>query len=538
MNKIEANLVDIISTEIFPARLFWEEGRICKIEKINKKMKNCLIPGFVDAHIHIESSLLTPVEFGKKAVQHGTVAVVADPHEIANVLGIEGVKFMIENGKRSPLKFFWGAPSCVPATTFETSGAELGQAEIEELLKMNEITHLSEMMNYPGVIFGDEIVLKKIEIAKKLYKPIDGHAPGLSGEDLKKYVKAGISTDHECFTQQEALEKLALGMKILIREGSASKEFDELIPIAKNNFNNCLFCSDDLHPHDLQKGHINLLVKRALKSGLDIFKVLKMASQNPAKHYKLEIGLLQIGDPADFLVVDDLQNLHILETYIDGEPTIEYTDDQFAVETKNKFNTKPKTIEDFQIPAKTGKIRIIEAKDRRLITGSKLVKPLIRNGFAVADPKRDLLKIAVVNRYQNVKPALGFIHGFGLKSGAIASSVAHDSHNIIAIGVDDNSVLKAVNTLIANKGGICTVDADSAEILPLPIAGIISDKSCTEVAEKYEILEEKAKDLGCKLTAPFMTMSFMALLVIPELKMSDKGLFDGTKFEFVDLWID
>ncbi|MCF7794509.1 MAG: adenine deaminase [Candidatus Cloacimonetes bacterium] len=539
MKTIQANLVDIISKTIFPAKLYWQDGRILKIEKLQKEVKKFLIPGFIDAHIHIESTMLTAQEFGRNAFQHGTVAVVADPHEIANVLGIDGVKFMIENGRKSPLKFFFGAPSCVPATPFETSGAELGPSEIEELLRMEEITHLGEMMNYPGVISEDKTVVKKLALARKYHKPIDGHAPGLLGKNLKIYVQHGITTEHECTTKDEALEKLEDGIKVIIREGSASKNYNELIPIAREHYQNCMFCCDDLHPQDLQKRHIDWHVKNAIRSGLDIFQVLQMACLNPVKHYKLDVGLLQVGDPADFLLVEDFQEIKILENYIDGKPTLQESETQEPpkINIKNNFQINEIKEEDFAVPARNGKLRVIKALDGFVLTESEIMKPKIEKGLTVADIDRDLLKIAVVNRYQNTKPVVGFITGFGLKKGAIASSIAHDSHNIVAVGTDDRSITKAVNLIIRNKGGICAVDKNSAEILSLPIAGIISDKSCQEVAEKHELLEQKAKELGSTLSAPFMTLSFMALLVIPKLKMSDKGLFDGEKFEFVDLWI-
>jgi len=537
MKSIKGKLVDIIGKQIFPAELFWENGRIRKIETLQQEVKNFLLPGFIDAHIHLESSMLTPQEFARNALKHGTVAVVADPHEIANVLGMEGVKFMIEDGRKSPLKFFFGAPSCVPATVFETSGATLGADKIEELLKMTEITHLGEMMNYPGVIYLDEIVLQKLALAKKYHKPIDGHAPGLSGENLQKYAAHGIGTEHECTTKEEALEKLATGIEIIIREGSASKNFNELISIAKEHYQNCMFCCDDLHPQDLQQRHIDWHVKHALQSGLDIFQVLQMASLNPIKHYNLNVGLLQTGDPADFLVVENLTDLHILETYIEGKPVTSIGKAPNIDSIQNSFHTNLKHAMDFCIPAQAGKVRVVEALDGLVLTKMIIAEPPVKDGFAVADPSRDLLKIAVVNRYQNAAPAVGFVSGFGLKKGAIASSVAHDSHNIVVVGTDDTVMAKAVNQIIQNKGGICAVDADSEEILPLPIAGIMSDKSCEEVAARYAVLEEKVKTMGSPLKSPFMTLSFLALLVIPQLKMSDKGLFDGDKFEFTDLWV-
>jgi adenine deaminase len=540
IEQITGNIVDIIAERIFSGIITITANKITKIEETSENFENFIIPGFIDAHVHVESSMLTPVEFARAALLHGTVAVVTDPHEIANVIGLDGVNFMIENGERSPLKFYFSAPSCVPTTPFETSGAKVGIAELDELLQRDEIKYLGEFMNYPGVIYEDEEVKAKLDLAKKYSKKIDGHAPELSGEELKKYVAAGITTDHECLTSNEALEKIKLGMKILIREGSACKDFDNLISIAQEHSKDCMFCCDDLHPNDLLKGHINLIVKRALKSGLDLFKVLQMACLNPVKHYGLDVGMLRVGNPADFLIVDDLENLNIIDSYVDGQKIVE--DGKLNLPDSNmshinNFHTSLKVKEDFGILGKEGKIKVIVAEDGIVATRSISVKPLVKDGNVISDIDRDLLKIAVVNRYQDAPPALGFIQGFGLKKGAIASSVAHDSHNIIVIGADDKSIVNAVNTIIENKGGICVVENGWTEILPLPIAGIISDKNCPKVACKYEQLEAKAKELGSKLSAPFMTLSFMALLVIPELKMSDKGLFDGTKFEFVDLWV-
>ena len=538
--QIKGNIVDIVSERIFPGIITIMENKISKIEECSEDFDSYIIPGFIDAHVHVESSMLTPVEFARTAILHGTVAVVTDPHEIANVLGIAGVNFMIENGKISPMKFYFSAPSCVPATPFETSGAKLGIAELDELLQRDEIKYLGEFMNYPGVIHDDEEVNAKLALAKKYHKKTDGHAPELTGNELKKYAAAGISTDHECLTSKEALEKIKLGMKILIREGSACKDFDNLIEIAHKKWHDCMFCCDDLHPNDLLNGHINMIVKKALAAGLDIFKVLQMATLNPVRHYGLEVGLLQEGDPADFLIVDDLQNLNVINSYIDGQKIVENGKPNLPESTTshiNNFHTSIKSEMNFEIAEQDGKIKIIIAEDGNVATRSTSVKPLVRDGKVISDVDRDLLKIAVVNRYQDTPPALGFIRGFGLKKGSIASSVAHDSHNIIVIGADDESITKAVNKIIENKGGICVVENGWTEILPLPIAGIISDKTCTEVAKQYETLEAKAKELGCKLNAPFMTLSFMALLVIPELKMSDKGLFDGNNFEFVDLWV-
>jgi len=535
--SISGNIVDVLNSIIFPGTLTISNGKIIKIQAENKKLKNYIIPGFIDSHIHIESSMLTPSEFARIAVIHGTVAVVSDPHEIANVLGLEGIKFMVDDSRRVPLKFYFGASSCVPATDFETSGAVLNSEKVEELLKLDEIKYLSEVMNFPGVINKESDLMRKIEIAKKYGKPIDGHAPGLRGSDLKKYISAGITTDHESITKEEALEKLSLGMKILIRQCTVAQNFDELIPIIKDHPDKCMLCSDDKHPDILVKGHINELVKKAKKFGL--MKALKAACVNPVLHYGLDVGLLQQGDSADFLVVDNLNDLNILKTFISGEVVAE--NGKSLIPRKNptilnKFNAKKRKPEDFVLPSKKGKINVIQAVNNQLITKRLILEPKVEKGNLVSDVKRDILKIAVVNRYFEAKVALGFVNNFGLKTGAIASSVAHDSHNIIAVGTSDNDICRAVNLIIENKGGICVVSSQKEKILPLSIAGIISDQDYLTVAKKYSEIDAMAKALGSNLDTPLMTLSFMALLVIPELKLSDRGLFDGEKFEFADVF--
>jgi len=541
--SLSGNIVDVLNSIIFPGTLSISNGKITKIQKDNNKYNNYIIPGFIDSHIHIESSMLCPSEFARIAVTHGTVAVVSDPHEIANVLGIDGVKYMIEDATRVPLKFYFGAPSCVPATEFETNGAVLDSEKVEELLKMDEIKYLSEVMNFPGVINEDAEIMKKIKAAKKLGKPIDGHAPGLSGKDLKKYLAAGISTDHECYSYEEAEEKIKLGMKILIREGSAAKNFEGLIPLIQKYPDKCMFCSDDKHPDDLLKSHINELVKRAIGKGFVLMNVLQIACANPVEHYKLDVGLLQKGDDADFLIIDNLKNFNILKTYIKGELVAENGITLIPKQKPiiiNNFKVEKKKPEDFILPFKKGKIKIIEALDGQLITNKSIEILKVENGNIVSrniisNIKRDILKITVVNRYKNTKPAIGFINNFGLKKGGIASSVAHDSHNIIAVGISDELLKKAVNLIIENKGGICAVSNEKEMILSLPIAGIISNEDYQTVAGKYSQLDKKAKDFGSKLLSPFMTLSFMALLVIPKLKLSDRGLFDGEKFEFIEI---
>ena len=484
---------------------------------------------------------MPPSEFARIALAHGTVAAVCDPHEIANVLGIRGVQYMMENAAQVPMKFYFSAPSCVPATPFETSGAQLTLEDTQTLLDMPQIKFLGEMMNFPGVIFDDPDILKKLEMAKARHKAIDGHSPGLRGDDLQKYISAGITTDHECFTMEEALEKLSLGMKILIREGSAVRNFDDLIPIAHEHYRDCMFCSDDKHPDDLLKGHINDLVKRALDTGLEQMKVLQIACINPVRHYGLEVGCLQKGDSADFLVIDDFDGLRIRQTVINGEIVAE--NGRTLLPRKpagivNRFAATPKNPQDFSVPDQKRAVNIMDVIDGQLITQKSRDTLEAENGHLKSNIEKDILKIAVVNRYEDLKPAVGFVRNFGLKHGAISGSIAHDSHNIIVVGTSDEDICSAVNLIIANQGGICAVCGakNVREILPLPIAGLMSDEDFETVANQYTRLDTLAKEMGSTLHAPFMTLSFMALLVIPEIKLSDKGLFDGTRFEFMDLF--
>lgn len=536
--QIQGQIVDIQNRRIYSGEITVENEKIISIIEKEHNVKSYIMPGFIDAHIHIESSMLVPSEFAKIAVLHGTVATISDPHEIANVLGASGVHYMIENSKKVPLKIYFGAPSCVPATTFESAGATIDSDGIKELLASPDIYYLAEKMNYPGVLLDDEEVLKKIEWAKHFNKPVDGHAPGLRGEAIQKYIAAGISTDHECFTFEEAQEKLSLGMKVIIREGSAAKNFDALIDLLPENYDTIMFCSDDKHPDDLIVNHINALCVRAVAKGIDVFKVLQAACVNPVHHYKIDVGLLQENDAADFIVVEDLIDFKVLQTYINGELVSENGNSfikEVSFETPNNFNISPKEISDFAVTGSSSKIRVIEALEGQLITNELHYKPLIIDGKIVSDTDNDILKMAVVNRYQEAKPAIGFIKNFGLKKGAIASSVAHDGHNIVAVGTSDEEICKAVNLIIKNKGGVCAVNGSESKILPLPIAGIMSDKNGWEAGKLYQEVDSMAKELGSTLKAPFMTLSFMALLVIPDLKLSDKGLFSGKTFSFVDL---
>ncbi len=535
-----ANLIDVFNETIYAAEVVIENGIIAKISKTDKEVKDYILPGFTDAHIHIESSMLVPSEFARLAVLHGTVATVSDPHEIANVMGVEGVNYMIENGNQVPFYFNFGAPSCVPATVFETAGASINAREIDSLLARPEVKYLTEMMNYPGVLFKDEEVLKKIAHAKKHGKPVDGHAPGLKGEEAIQYIEAGITTDHECFTYEEALHKVKHGMKILIREGSAAKNFEALIPLLQEFPDKVLFCSDDKHPNDLVEGHINELVKRSLAKGIDLFKVLRAACLNPVLHYGLEHGLLREGDTADFIKIDSIENFNILQTYIGGKLVAENGKsfiEKVNATIINNFHCKEKDITDFTVKALGEKVKVIEALDGQLITQTVIENTTIQNGNAVSNVEKDILKITVVNRYEEVPPALAFIKNFGLKNGAIASCVGHDSHNIIVVGTNDEDICQAVNLIIQNKGGLSLSNGTQQIVLPLPVAGILTNADAYEVAELYTEIDAAAKTLGTKLHAPFMTLSFMALLVIPQLKLSDKGLFDGSKFEFVELFV-
>jgi adenine deaminase len=539
--EISGNIVDISNQDIFSGTIKIEKGKITEITRDNGEYKNYLISGFIDAHVHIESSMLTPSEFARIAVVHGTVAIVTDPHEIANVLGIDGIYYMLDNASKVPLKFCFGAPSCVPASPFETTGNSLDKKDIGKLLQNPRIGFLAEVMNYPGVINNDPEVVTKIDIAKKYSKPVDGHAPGLSGEALEKYVSAGISTDHECFSIEEAREKVNLGMKILIREGSAARNFDELQPLLEGYWESCMLCSDDKHPDDLVKGHINLMAKRAIAKGIDPLKVLSAASLNPVSHYNLDVGLLRVGDPADFLVVDSLEELNVLSTYVNGVEVAKNGNSlvsRIKPKIKNNFNIGPTKPSDFAVKSKGEMINVIVAVEGQLVTEKSKEKPKVSNGYAVSDVDRDILKIVVVNRYKEAKPSVAFIKNFGLKEGAIASSVAHDSHNIIAVGVSDEDICRAVNLIVKNKGGISAVGKNKEDVLPLPIAGIISDKEYSWVAKKYTEMKKTAKLLGSKLKAPYMTLSFMALPVIPRLKLSDKGLFDSEKNKFIDLFVN
>lgn len=557
--KITGNIVDLFKKQIFYGEVNVQDGKITSISQLpagnyQQLAVNYILPGFIDSHVHIESSMLVPSEFAKLAVVHGTVGTISDPHEIANVCGMAGVEYMIANGKTVPFKFHFGAPSCVPATVFETAGAALNVQEVEVLMQNEDIYYLSEVMNFPGVLNNDAEVMQKIAAAKKHHKPVDGHAPGLRDEAAKKYIATSpnpsegetlrpheivISTDHECFTKEEALDKLKYGMKILIREGSAAKNFEALIELMHEHYAMMMFCSDDKHPDSLAEGHINQLCARAVAKGIDVFKVLQAACINPVLHYKMKVGLLRSGDAADFIVVEDLINFKVLQTYVDG--VLVAAGGKSAINKEqcaiiNNFNCTPKSISDFRFGVSDfgESIYAIEALDGQLITKKITCSPPVKNGCYESDITNDILKMVVVNRYRNAQVAKSFIKNFGLQQGAIASSVAHDSHNVVAVGVDDESICKAVNLVIKEKGGVSAMGNSKQMVLALPVAGLMSNEDGYIVAEKYTAIDKMVKEeLGSTLTAPFMTLSFMALLVIPHLKLSDMGLFDGDKFELI-----
>ncbi|MEI8085361.1 MAG: adenine deaminase [Paludibacter sp.] len=540
MTTISGYIVDVINRKIYKGILHIKNSKIIDIEPAEDVENQYIIPGLVDAHIHIESSMMIPTEFTRYSLIHGTVACVCDPHEIANVCGIDGVNYMIDNAKQSPMKFYFGAPSCVPSTSFETSGAILDAAEVEKLLQRDDIHFLSEMMNFPGVIHKNKQVHLKLDAAKRLGKPIDGHAPGLMGDDLTKYAAGGITTDHECMTIAEAEEKITLGMKVLIREGSAAKNFDDLLPLLTNNAANIMFCSDDKHPDDLLKnGHINALVKRAVAKGYDVMDMLRACSLNPILHYKLDVGLLQKGDAADFSIVNNLTDFEIKATYIHGEKVSENGELSFPrfvpTELINQFNAQKITKEQVRVTPSGSKLKVIKVDDGQLFTHAVFCKPKIENDNVVSDIENDVLKLVVYNRYQPSTPAVGFIHNIGLKRGALASTVSHDSHNIVAVGTSDEEIVSAINQIIDSKGGILACNGEKTCLLSLPVGGLMSDADGAAIAQKYEEVDAMAKELGSTLRAPFMTVAFMSLVVIPELKLSDKGLFDVKTFSFTNL---
>jgi adenine deaminase len=542
MKQVEGNIIDIHRRVIYGGIVYFNDKGIDRIEEKEGLFDKYILPGLIDSHVHIESSMLVPSGFSRLVVPRGTIGVVTDPHEIGNVLGVQGVEYMIEESKNTPLKCFFGAPSCVPATPLESSGAVIDSSQIEELLDKPEVIALSEMMNYPGVINGDEEVVAKIRAAYNRNLPVDGHAPGIRGEGLKKYAEAGISTDHECFELDEALEKIEKGIKIQIRQGSAAKNFDALADLFESHPDQLMLCTDDSHPDELIKnGHIDKLIRLGLDKKIDLFKLLRAASLIPAQHYHLPIGLLREGDPADFIVIDNPKSFNILATYIDGVKVFDKKEGVlFAkrnVQIINQFKEHFVSEEDIKVkvPSGSSKAKVIKCFEGELVTDTLWVD-VAGKEVMNSDTQKDILKIVVVDRYQSKPVSVGFIYGFGLKRGALASSVAHDSHNVVAVGVEDSEIVKAINLVMKHKGGLTVVDKELQEVLPLPVAGLMSDEGGEVVAGKYNGLERLAIEMGSKLNAPFMTLSFMSLLVIPKLKLGDKGLFDGEKFEFTSVF--
>jgi len=540
--EISGKIVDVIQRKIFPGKIMIGNGRIKRVIPAKKVPEQFILPGCIDAHVHIESSMLTPQQFARLAIRQGTVGVVTDPHEIANVLGVEGIRYMMKDAEKTPMKIKFGIPSCVPATSFETSGAVVGAEEIEIMFKEREDLHLAEMMNYPGVIYDDPEVMKKIAVARKYHRIIDGHAPGVRGKELKKYIDAGITTDHECSDLAEAEEKIHGGMKILIREGSAAKNFETLMPLIDTYPEELMFCTDDSHPDDLAEKHILDMVRRAVNKGYNLWNVLRVATVNPVRFYGLRVGLLQPGDEADFIICNNLKQWKLLAVFLGGQKVfdgVHVLTEKMESPVVNRFDASPVREEDIRVKAIPDKnIRVIMAQEGNLLTGEKIEMPLVKNGLVVSDPGRDILKIVVMNRYnEKVPPEVGFISGFGLQHGALASSIAHDSHNLIAIGTDDREIVHALNGVIREKGGIAVSRGDNIMVLPLPVAGLMSVEEGGIVVKKYQDINNIAKLTGTSLRAPFMTLSFMALLVIPELKIGDRGLFDVRKFGFTDLFV-
>ncbi len=540
INCVKGNIVNVFTKEIYPAKVFFRKGIIKCVEPIEEELNGFLLPGFIDSHVHVESSMLCPSRFAEAVVCHGTTAIVTDPHEIANVLGLKGVYYMFKDAAKAPLRFFFCAPSCVPATPYETSGAKLGAREVEELLKDERVVALAEVMNFPGVITGNEELLRKIEVAKGLGKAVDGHCPLLTGKDLCKYIEAGVSTDHECTIKSEAREKERLGMKIMLREGASAKNMENLIEIAKKTPERCFLVSDDLQPEDLLKGHVDHLLRKAVSLGVDPVEAIRMVTLNPATHYGLPCGAIAPSKLADFVEVTDLKGFQVLNVWVNGKKVVVNGKTMFRVRPRkleSTFRVKEKRASDLSIKSRNSfeRVRVIEVMETELLTNEFEATLKVVGGFVKADIEQDVLHISIVERYGHGNVANGFVKGFGLKKGAMASSVAHDSHNIVAVGTTPENLLIAVNTVIKHQGGICVYDEKQTHVLPLSIAGLMSTEPAHVVAKKHKNLINHARKIGCKLPSPFSTLSFMTLLVIPNLKISDRGLFDSKNFKFVSV---
>lgn len=564
---VEGNLVNVITKEIYKATIGIKNGKIVYVgDGENNGLKNevnskkilhtnkFLLPSFIDSHIHIESSTLIPSEFAKLAVKHGTCAVITDPHEIANVLGVEGIKFMIENSKDTPIEIYFNIPSCVPAAEgFETS-EKINIEDTKQLKKNKRILGLAEVMNFPGVINCNPEIIKKIKLFNSKNFVIDGHSPNLKGNLLNAYVLF-IRSDHESMNYGEAIEKLRKGMYLMIREGSAAKNLDVLKDIIKNKIStdNCMLCCDDIHADELNERHIDLLIKKAIEMGMDAVDAIRMATINPANYFNLKnLGAIAIGRNANITIVNDLKDFKVDTVIFKGKVVV--SNGKFILRTKqrkisekftNTIKIRKFCIDNLKIKArkKKGKekVRVIKAINGKIFTEERIEEISIKDGFLTEDTRRDILKIVVVDRHKGENFCVGFVKNFGIKSGAIASSISHDAHNVIAVGSDDVSFIKAISEIDKIQGGIVVVcknkdNEDKIYSLPLRIAGLMSDNT-EEVLKNTDVLKKKAKEIGCKLNEPFMTLSFLTLSVIPELKITDKGLVDVRDFKFVDLII-
>lgn len=535
---IKGNILNVFTDEIYPGEIKIEHGIIESIKEVNADFNDIIVPGFIDAHIHIESSMLTPSRFAEIALRHGTTSVIADPHEIANVMGMDGIDYMIDDAKKTPLKYYFTAPSCVPATKFEKSGATISPNIIDNLLSRPEFVALGEVMDYNAVISNEKSILEKIKIAKKYHKPIDGHAPLLSGKNLQKYVKHGVITDHESTTKKEVAEKKRMGMKIMIREGSESKMLEKLI------YSNCDFIvSADLKPEDLINGHLDKCLRKAVDYGMDPYEAIKLVTINPAEHYNLNAGSISPGKSADLVFIDNLRDFTVKRVVINGNTIFKKQKLLFRANprpidtTLHVSLTKP---EDFDLKAqnpahKSATVNLINVSDNTIITKQSSAKLSIQKKTIIPSVFEDILKISVVDRYGGNTISNGFVKGFGIKNGAIASSVSHDSHNIIVVGTNSEYMSRATNHLIENKGGLAAISNQAKLDVTLPIAGLMSDKPAKVVANNSAKLNELVSNMGCELSSPFTSLSFMALPVVPEVKMTTNGLFNVNTHQFIDI---
>lgn len=546
-----ANIVNVLSEEIHEADIAIADGIIAGIGENYHGEKEINIngafvtPSFIDGHVHLESSMMLPKEFAKAVLPAGTTTVIIDPHEIANVFGLHGISFMHEAVKNLPMDVYTMLPSCVPATPFETSGFDLNSYDLSLLIDKPWVLGIAEMMNFPGVLNLDKNVMAKLELAKQKDKRIDGHAPMLSNKDLCAYIASGVKSDHECTTPNEAIEKLRLGMYLMIREGTAAKDLNALIPVLKNcNTRKCLFVTDDRHPSDL-KEHINGMVRRSVEAGVDPIKAVQCASLNTAEYFGLkDLGAVAPGYKADLLILPDLKTFKpdmVIKggktVYENGGLTVNFEEAEVP-SVRGSVNVKWIEKDDFRINALSDTTRTIEIIPHQLVTKSTISKIKVENGNAVSNVDTDTLKICVIERHRATgNIGKGFVKGFNIKNGAIASTVAHDSHNMIVVGTNDEDMYIAAVELVKTQGGKVVVsNGQVLSKLPLPIAGLMSNEKFEYVVDKCEELNNAAHSIGCTLEDPFMTMGFLSLPVIPELKITDKGIFDTTKFDFVNIF--